>query len=126
MTGGVHQMGIRPGTEPIELAVGLHHALRCWQRDAQTRAARMASLRDRFEELLRGAELGIVINGLGAPRLPHTTNIAFPGLDCQAVHMALDMAGVAFSSAQRAPVVQVSRRRCFWRCVCRLRSWRAR
>ncbi len=26
MTGGVQQMGIRPGTEPIELAVGLHHA----------------------------------------------------------------------------------------------------
>ncbi len=38
-----------------------------------------------------------MINGLGAPRLPHTTNVAFPGLDCQAVHMALDMAGVACS-----------------------------
>lgn len=95
--GGVQQMGLRPGTEPIELAVGLERALRCWQRDAQTRAARMAALRDRFEELMRGADLGVVVNGLGAPRLPHTSNIAFPGLDCQAVHMALDMAGVACS-----------------------------
>jgi cysteine desulfurase len=97
LAGGVQQMGLRPGTEPIELAVGLDQALRCWQRDAQTRAARMTALRDRFEELLRSADLGVVINGLDAPRLPHTTNAAFPGLDCQAVHMALDMAGVACS-----------------------------
>ncbi len=95
--GGVQQMGLRPGTEPIELAVGLYRTLQIWQRDAQTRAARMAALRDRFEELLREADLGIVINSMQAPRLPHTSNIAFPGLDCQAVHMALDLAGVACS-----------------------------
>ena len=57
----------------------------------------MTALRDRFEELLRSAELGVVINGLNAMRLPHTSNVAFPGLDCQAVHMALDLAGVACS-----------------------------
>ena len=34
--GGFQQMGLRPGTEPLELAVGLHHALQVWQRDAQT------------------------------------------------------------------------------------------
>ncbi len=95
--GGTQQMGVRPGSEPLELAVGLYRALQIWQRDAQTRAARMTALRDRFEELLRGAELGVVINGLGAVRLPHTSNVAFPGLDCQAVHMALDLAGVACS-----------------------------
>ncbi len=95
--GGAQQMGLRPGTEPLELAVGLYRALQIWQRDAQTRMARMTALRDRFEELLRGAALGVVINGLGARRLPHTSNVAFPGLDCQAVHMALDLAGVACS-----------------------------
>jgi cysteine desulfurase len=97
MYGGFQQAGIRPGTEPVELAVGLYHALQVWQRDAATRGARMTALRDRFEELLRDAQLGIVVNGLGATRLPHTSNIAFPGLDCQAVHMALDLAGVACS-----------------------------
>jgi cysteine desulfurase len=95
--GGFQQMGLRPGTEPIELAVGLHRALQIWQRDAQTRAARMSALRDRFEQLLRDADLGVVVNALAAKRLPHTSNVAFPGLDCQAVHMALDMAGVACS-----------------------------
>jgi len=95
--GGFQQTGLRPGSEPVELAVGLHHALQVWQRDASTRAARMAALRDRFEQLLRDAAIGVVINGQGAPRLPHTCNVAFPGLDCQAVHMALDMAGIACS-----------------------------
>ncbi|MHB8860817.1 MAG: cysteine desulfurase family protein [Pirellulaceae bacterium] len=95
--GGFQQTELRPGTEPLELAVGLQHALQVWQRDAQTRAARMSALRDRFEQLLRDGSIGVVINGLGARRLPHTSNVAFPALDCQAVHMALDMAGIACS-----------------------------
>ena len=37
--GGTQQMGVRPGSEPIELAVGLYRALQIWQRDAQTRRA---------------------------------------------------------------------------------------
>lgn len=95
--GGAQQRGLRPGTEPIELVVGLDWALRCWQRDARTRSVRMAALRDRLEELLRAAPIGAIVNGAGASRLPHTTNVAFPGLDCQATHMALDLAGVACS-----------------------------
>jgi len=95
--GGFQQSGLRPGTEPVELAVGLHHALQVWQRDAETRTARMAALRDRFEQLLRDAGVGVVVNSVGAPRLPHTSNVAFPGLNCQAVHMALDMMGVSCS-----------------------------
>lgn len=90
-------MGLRPGTEPIELIVGLDRALRLWQRDATTRMARMAALRDHLEERLRHAGLGPVVHGAGSSRLPHTTNIAFPRLNCQAIHMALDLAGVICS-----------------------------
>jgi cysteine desulfurase len=95
--GGYQQMGLRPGTEPIELAVGLHRALQIYHRDAPTRGVRMAALRDRFEQLLRDADIGVVVNALGAPRLPHTSNVAVPGVDFQALHMALDLAGVACS-----------------------------
>jgi cysteine desulfurase len=95
--GGFQQLGLRPGTEPIELAVGLHRALQIWLRDSQTRGVRMAALRDRFEQRLRDAVPDVVVNGLRAQRLPHTSSIAFPGLDCQALHMALDLAGVACS-----------------------------
>jgi cysteine desulfurase len=95
--GGHQQKGLRPGTQPLELAIGLHRALQVWKRDAGTRTARMTALRDQFEELIRAANVGAVINGLGADRLPNTSNVAFPGLDCQAIHMALDLAGVASS-----------------------------
>jgi cysteine desulfurase len=39
-----------------------------------------------------------VVVGAAAPRLPHTSNIAFVGLDRQAIVMALDLAGVACST----------------------------
>jgi cysteine desulfurase len=39
----------------------------------------------------------VVVNGAGAARLPHTANVAFPGLDGQILLMALDLAGVACS-----------------------------
>ncbi len=98
LRGGFQQSGLRPGTESVELAVGLHRALEVWQRDAQTRATRMRALRDRFEDLLRASGIELVVHGVSAQRLPHTSNISFPGLDRQALHMALDMAEISCST----------------------------
>lgn len=95
--GGHQQEGRRPGTEPIELAIGLQRALELSSQEGSMRQTRMAALRDRFEQSLRDANIGIIVNALAADRLPHTSNIAFSGIDCQALHMALDMAGVACS-----------------------------
>ncbi len=39
-----------------------------------------------------------MVNGAGANRLPHTSNLAFLGIDRQALAMALDLAGVACST----------------------------
>ena len=95
--GGFQQSGIRPGTEPIVLVLGMLAALRIWKQEADERANRMQLLRDRLEQLVSAAG-NIVINGADAQRLPHTTNISFVGLDRQAVLLALDMAGVACST----------------------------
>jgi len=96
--GGFQQWGLRPGTETLELVVGLRRALEVWHRDYQTRAVRMGALRDRFEDQLRATGIKMVVNGVGGPRLPHTSNISFLGLDRQALHMALDMADIACST----------------------------
>jgi cysteine desulfurase len=96
--GGFQQMGIRCGTESVALAAGFHKALQLWHQEADARAARMAQLRVRFETTLRDALPKIHVNGSHAPRLPHTSNISFPGLDRQALLMALDMAGVCCST----------------------------
>jgi cysteine desulfurase len=98
LRGGFQQGGLRPGTESVELVVGLRRALEVWQQDRQTRAVRMAALRDRFEDQLRATGIKLVVNGVGAPRLPHTSNVSFPGVDRQALQMALDMADIACST----------------------------
>jgi cysteine desulfurase len=99
VVGGFQQEGLRGGTESVALAVGMHAALAAWQRESHERAGRMAALRDRLEARLAAGFSGrLVVNGAGAPRLPHTSNVAFRGLDRQALVMALDLAGVACST----------------------------
>jgi cysteine desulfurase len=95
--GGHHQFGIRPGTEPAALAVGLAAALELWQKEQQSFSRIMESLRRRFEDGLKSAMPEIIVHGAAVDRLPQTSNIAFPGMDAQILFMALDMAGVACS-----------------------------
>lgn len=92
--GGFQQQGHRPGTESVALAVGMHKALELWQAEAAARQRRLKAARDRLQRLLMENDLGAVVLGEDAERLPHTLNISFPGLDRQALVMALDQAGV--------------------------------
>jgi cysteine desulfurase len=98
MQGGFQQQGVRPGTESVALAVGMCTALEAWSNDADARRERITALRIQLErEILAGDERAVVI-GSAAHRLPHIANIAFCGLDRQALAMALDLAGVACST----------------------------
>jgi cysteine desulfurase len=96
--GGFHQQGLRPGTECVALAVGMHKALEIFDRDEEQRRDEAARLRDRFEMRVRSGWPDLVVHGAEVDRLPNTTNISFPGLDRQALVMALDLAGVACST----------------------------
>jgi cysteine desulfurase len=58
----------------------------------------MRALRDRFEAAILAGYPGAEIIGAKAVRLPHVSNIAFVGLDRQALFMAIDQAGVACST----------------------------
>jgi cysteine desulfurase len=96
--GGFQQGALRPGTENVPLAIGFHEALELAITQLGDRAARMKSLRDQLEKSLREAFPGLVIVGENSPRLPNTSCIAFPGINRQALVMALDLAGVACST----------------------------
>jgi cysteine desulfurase len=96
--GGHQQAGLRPGTEMLALAVGMCTALEAWCREAKERAQRLRQFRDQLEQAIVGEVPSAVVIGQRAERLPNTSNIAFVGLDRQALLMALDMAGVACSS----------------------------
>jgi cysteine desulfurase len=96
--GGFQQSALRPGTEPVVLAVGFLTALKRWHDEAAARLERMQHLRDRLEHLLTCGAPACVIVGSAAPRLPQTTCVAFSGVNRQALVMALDVAGVACST----------------------------
>lgn len=95
--GGHQQGGLRPGTESVALAVGMKTALELWHKEHQQHDRTLAELRDRFENALKRNLPSVVINGEAGPRLPHTSSVAFPGLDGQMLLVALDLAGVACS-----------------------------
>ncbi len=98
--GGTQQLGSRPGTESVMLAVGFETAfeLAIGRLSASLSTRTLASLRDRLQAGLAERLPNVVVNGAGAERLPHVLNVAFPGLDRQALLLALDAQGIACST----------------------------
>ncbi len=96
--GGFQQAGLRPGTESVALVVGMLTALELWHAEQDARRLRLTALRDEFEGTIRAGWPEAIVLGAASPRLPHTSNIAFVGLDRQALFIALDQAGVACST----------------------------
>ena len=95
--GGHQQNDLRPGTESVALAVGMMTALEIWRSEQGAHLRHLTVLRDRFEGSLQAGYPELIVHGRGAQRLPHTSNLAFPGLDGQVLLTALDMMGVACS-----------------------------
>jgi cysteine desulfurase len=96
--GGPQEAGLRPGTECVALAVGMHEALRLWHAQADAHAQHMAALRDALQAALCDGWPEAVVHGAESPRVPQTLSIALPPLDRQALVVALDRVGVACSS----------------------------
>ncbi len=96
--GGEQQLGKRPGTEAVPLAVALALALRLAIESRDASSALMNACRDHLETTLRGEFPEIVIHGNGVPRLPGTSCISFPHAERQTMLMALDVAGICCSS----------------------------
>jgi cysteine desulfurase len=76
----------------------MHAALLACTRDLEATRQMASMLRDQFEALLLEECPELSINGAAAERLPQTSNVAFPGVDGQALMMALDLAGVGCST----------------------------
>jgi cysteine desulfurase len=111
--GGHQESGRRPGTECVALVAGMAKALEMFHAEQEQRIARTRDLRNRLEARLAARCPPIVLNGSREHRLPNTLNIAFPGVDGEALLVALDLEAVACSlgstcasgSAEPAPVL---------------------
>ena len=98
LRGGHQQAGLRPGTQTVALAIGTQVALESAAQHLADKTARLTELRDQFERGLKDEIPSAIVIGAASPRLPHTSCVAFPGADRQALMMALDLAGVACST----------------------------
>ncbi len=96
--GGHHQRGFRPGTENVPGIVGLGKAAEIARESLAEDAKRIAALRDTLEQGLFARVPHARINAQGALRTPNTANITFPGIEGEALVIALDLKGLACST----------------------------
>ena len=86
--GGGQERGLRAGTLPVPLVVGLGAAIELALADRQVRGERLRQLRDRLWQALEA--LGDVqLNGSLSHRLPHNLNLTIGGVDGTRLHQAL-------------------------------------
>src|SRR5467141_105573 len=96
--GGHHQRGFRPGTENVAGIVGLGKAAEIVRQSLAEDAQRVSALRDKLEHGLLTRVPRARVNGGRAPRTPNTTNLVFPGIEGEALVIALDLKGLACST----------------------------
>jgi cysteine desulfurase len=96
--GGHHQRGFRPGTENVAGIVGLGKAAAMVQNSLAEDSKRIGALRDALERGLLERIQDSHANGSRAPRTPNTTNITVPGIEGEALVIALDLKGLACST----------------------------
>ncbi|MCA9038842.1 MAG: cysteine desulfurase [Planctomycetaceae bacterium] len=98
LVGGFQESERRAGTEPVSLIAGMAKALQLWEDQRAERTQHLLTLQTEFETGLIQELPNVLINSAGANRSPFTSNIAFPGLDGEALLISLDLAGIACST----------------------------
>ena len=98
MFGGGQERGLRPGTLPVALVVGLGLAVELAREEEKARRAACLSFRTQVLEGLRSLEPRF--NGDVSRTLSHVVNLSFDGIDSEAAMVALkDLVAVSNGSA---------------------------
>ena len=79
--GGGQEQGLRPGTLPVPLIIGLAKAAELALADREERSDRLQRLRNQLWQGLQQALPGVMLNGALAARLPHNLNITVMGVN---------------------------------------------
>jgi cysteine desulfurase len=97
--GGSHERQRRAGTENLPGIVGIGKAAELAKQWLESGgSAEMSAMRDGLQDTILGAMEDVGVNGLGAPRVPNTTNLWFDHIEGEALVIALDLKGLAVSS----------------------------
>ena len=98
MTGGGQENGRRAGTENVASIVGLGKACELAAENIDVETLQVRAMRDNFEQAVLTRIPGSRVNGDIHSRLPNTSNLAFEGMDSEALLMVLDDAGICCSA----------------------------
>lgn len=97
LSGGGQERGLRSGTVPVPLVVGMGEAVQRAVSQREAEAPRMALLRDRLIEGVRARHPMVRVNGEAAPRLPGVANLCLPE-GCQAANVMAKLPDIACST----------------------------
>src|SRR5262245_59281639 len=97
--GGGHERGRRSGTLPVPLVVGFARAIELCLEDLAAEAKRLAELRDHLWMRLSASLPGVRRNGHAQRRLPGNLNVAFEGVDADALIASLREFALSAGSA---------------------------
>lgn len=97
--GGGHERGLRSGTVPVPLAVGMGVACEIAGNERVEESARLLGLRDRLHRGIVGGLQGVILNGHPTLRLPGNLNLGFEGVEGEGLMMAMTRIAVSSGSA---------------------------
>jgi len=99
VVGGTQERDLRGGTENVPCIIGMGVAARlaiAWM--ATDGRTKLEAMRDRFERGIRERVEDAIVNCGGAARTWNTSNMAFPGLEGEAILLLLSERGVCASA----------------------------
>jgi cysteine desulfurase len=106
--GGGQERGLRSGTLPTPLCVGLGHAATLAATEMAEEAQRLRNLRDRLYANLRRRVPDLQLNGDLEHRLPGSLNMSFPGVTASALIEACPSVAMSTGSACTSASVEPS------------------
>ncbi|MBV8590889.1 MAG: aminotransferase class V-fold PLP-dependent enzyme [Acetobacteraceae bacterium] len=107
-SGGGQERGLRSGTLPAPLIVGLGEACRCAQEEMEQERDRLLHLRDRLLSRLRAAIPGLQVNGSMENRIAGNGNITFPDVTAAAIMASAPDLCVSTGSACSSAAIEPS------------------
>jgi cysteine desulfurase len=98
LIGGHQERGKRGGTENVASIIGFGRAAELASAHLEDENTRVRALRDRMENSILSSIPNTIRTGGKEPRLPNTSNIAFEGIEAEAILHQLDLLGICVSS----------------------------
>jgi len=97
--GGGHERGMRSGTLPVPLIVGLGEACALCAREMEAETRRLFSLRERLNRAITSKLEDVYLNGHPTERLPGNLNLSFAYVEGEALMMGIKDVAVSSGSA---------------------------